>query len=1027
MLGIVSSIYAGTPIANAGPDQIVGPGDFVQLDGTASTGDGLSFSWVQIEGEIVVLTGATTATPSFVFPNVNETLIFQLTVTDIDGVTDSDTVAIIPEEIGAPPSLKTIAIPEPPDLNDYVVNRDAAIQLGKALFWDMQVGSDGVQACATCHYSAGTDNRATNRLHPGADSIFQAGTPDGTLQLDDFPFHKLADPADRNSTVLFDTDDVAGGQGVEMQNFVSIVPGNAEDAGQPVPDPIFNVNGQNVHQVTGRDTPSVINAVFNVRNFWDGRANFVFNGVNPFGQRDPNAVVLEVQPDDSVVPVTVRLQFASLASQAVGPPNSAVEMAWNGRTFPDIGKKMLTLTPLGKQIVDPTDSVLGPLANPSGPGLTISYEDLIKTAFNPEYWDSDVMVVFDANGNPTVLPNPGRPLSLDEYTLMEANFSLFFGLAVQLYESTLVSDNAPYDQFQEGNDAALTDQQKLGLQLFIGKANCIACHDGPEFSKATVSHILVHSEPGPAEELIERMLMGDGGLAVYDNGFYNIGVRPTSEDLGVGGTDPFGNPLSFTRLIQQGIIVGPPFLINPPVNPTERVAVDGSFKTPTLRNIELTAPYMHNGGMATLEQVMEFYNRGGDFHDENMADLDPNIGNLGLTQEEIDALVAFMISLTDERVRYQQAPFDHPQLFIPDGNGELLEIPAVGATGGPPLQPFVDIHPSMAVSMTADKTNVVLGEQVVYTVTIENTGDSNLDKFVLNTNLGNCIWDGPYNDQWGSNILEVGETWTYTCTTTPAVSQTHTVVVNAEDKLNNPISSDPLEWSVDVLVPVYFSIGKKVSVTGNTYSNEDVLYYDGSTISIFFDGSDLGLNRSNIDALYVMDASTLLLSFDRPLTIPGLGTVDDSDIVRFDATSLGTNTAGTFSMFFRGATAGLTTNGEDIDGMSLLPDGTLLVSVYGGARVPGNIRANDEDLLAFTPNISGNYNSGGTWSLYFDGSDVSLTTSYEDVNGVTVISTGDIYLTTIGEYSLPVFSGENEDIFVCQWPVTGSATSCTYA
>ncbi|TMA45266.1 MAG: cytochrome C peroxidase, partial [Deltaproteobacteria bacterium] len=68
---------------------------------------------------------------------------------------------------GAPPSLKSIAVPEPPDLASYVKDRAAAVRLGKAFFWDMQAGSDGIVACASCHYQAGVDNRSRNTLAPG--------------------------------------------------------------------------------------------------------------------------------------------------------------------------------------------------------------------------------------------------------------------------------------------------------------------------------------------------------------------------------------------------------------------------------------------------------------------------------------------------------------------------------------------------------------------------------------------------------------------------------------------------------------------------------------------------------------------------------------------------------------------------------------------------------------------------------------------------------------------------------------------
>jgi hypothetical protein len=124
--------------------------------------------------------------------------------------------------------------------------------------------------------------------------------------------------------------------------------------------------------------------------------------------------------------------------------------------------------------------------------------------------------------------------------------------------------------------------------------------------------------------------------------------------------------------------------------------------------VELTAPYFHNGGKLTLDQVVEFYNRGGDFHEQNIADLDADIQNLNLNAQEKADLVAFLKALTDDRVRYEQEPFDHPQLFIPNGhpgdttsvepagNGAakdtFLEIPAVGKKGSQGLPNFLSIQ-----------------------------------------------------------------------------------------------------------------------------------------------------------------------------------------------------------------------------------------------------------------------------------------------------------------------------------------------
>ena len=644
-------------------------------------------------------------------------------------------------------SLKTVPIPEPPNLGEFVANRTAAIKLGKALFWDMQVGSDGITACASCHFNAGADNRTRNQISPGLlqvsedatpnpDTAFTLGGPNRPLIEADFPFHKLSNVNNRNSVVLSDSNDVASSQGVFNGEFIDAAPGSDRDIIQYQADSVFNVSGTNVRRVEPRNTPSVINAVFNFRNFWDGRAQNIFNGLNPFGRRDPHARVVKATGPNSLQEVQVRLENASLASQAVGPPISSFEMSGDGRTFYEIGdrfgeidhgsksaskgkklgrklgKKLLPLRPLGKQLAHLQDSVLGSDSRSPLPGLrTATYQQLIEAAFKPEWWNSNRIVRVNADGSRTFTNRPDRDLTTSEYTLTEFNFALFFGIALQMYQATLVANDTPLDQYQEGSTRALSDQQKRGLALFQGKARCINCHGGAEMTSASVANV--------RDRRLERMLMGDGREAVYDNGFYNIGVRPTSEDLGVGGADPFGNPLSETRLAQMGLF---PQLLgaepNLPVGTNERVAADGAFKTPGLRNVELTAPYMHNGGLLTLLQVVEFYNRGGDRRGPggndttglgaNGSNLDPDIRDLGLTSAEKNDLVALLLALTDERVRSRKAPFDHPQLFITDGHpwdasnpsylqkdaatgnarDDLLEVPAVGRNGGTPLRTF---------------------------------------------------------------------------------------------------------------------------------------------------------------------------------------------------------------------------------------------------------------------------------------------------------------------------------------------------
>ena len=101
---------------------------------------------------------------------------------------------------------------------------------------------------------------------------------------------------------------------------------------------------------------------------------------------------------------------------------------------------------------------------------------------------------------------------------------------------------------------------------------------------------------------------------------------------------------------------------------------------------------------------------------------------------------------------------------------------------------------------------------------------------------------------------------------------------------------------------------------------------------MFFDGSDVGVGNVDVDGFYLRPDGSFLLSFDAPVSLTGLGTVDDSDIVRFVPTSTGSTTAGTFEWYFDGSDVGLSTNDEDIDGIGFTADGKLVISTLGGLR-----------------------------------------------------------------------------------------------
>ena len=170
------------------------------------------------------------------------------------------------------------------------------------------------------------------------------------------------------------------------------------------------------------------------------------------------------------------------------------------------------------------------------------------------------------------------------------------GKAVASFQRTILSGNSPVDRFDVGGDQqALAEDAQRGLTLFRGKARCTRCHSGFNFS---------------------------------DEKFHNTGI----------GWD--GNPVDLGRFMETK-------------NPEDI----GAFKTPTLREISRTAPYMHDGRLATLEDVVNFYNQGGIKNPH----LDNTIIPLELTKEEKRDLVAFLRGLNGEGWQQITAPTEFPQ------------------------------------------------------------------------------------------------------------------------------------------------------------------------------------------------------------------------------------------------------------------------------------------------------------------------------------------------------------------------------
>ena len=257
---------------------------------------------------------------------------------------------------------------------------------------------------------------------------------------------------------------------------------------------------------------------------------------------------------------------------------------------------------------------------------------------------------------------------------------------------------------------------------------------------------------------------------------------------------------------------------------------------------------------------------------------------------------------------------------------------------------------------------------------------------------------------------------TATATATPLPTNTPTPTATAT------ASPTPEPGSGEI---IYLSLSGNGSVGGITYADEDVLAFDtnSSSWSMVIDGSDIGLTINDIDALQRLTDGSFLISLERAQSIGSLGTVDDAEMVRFVPTSLGDTTSGTFEKYFDGTDVGLAAGGEDVDGFGLAADGRPVASTLGGFFV--GVSGEGKDLIVLNDAILGDPTSG-TWATYFDGSDVELTDTAEDIDALWLNANGDIYLSTNGSFTVTGASGDGASIFVCTPITLGDATSCTY-
>lgn len=232
---------------------------------------------------------------------------------------------------------------------------------------------------------------------------------------------------------------------------------------------------------------------------------------------------------------------------------------------------------------------------------------IINSAFSRmQFWDGRAATLEEQALGPIANPiEMNMPVGdavkrLNEIEGYKTQFKEIFGTevteanlakAIAAYERTILSGDAPYDRFKAGDKTALSEPAQRGMTLFFGKANCSACHSGPSFS---------------------------------DFAFHNIGI-------GMDKPEPDKGRYEISKLGGD----------------------TGAFKTPTLREIARSAPYMHDGSIKTLEEVVEHYNKGGISNQY----LDEEIFELNLTDQEKADLVTFMKEgLSSENYPMHEAP-----------------------------------------------------------------------------------------------------------------------------------------------------------------------------------------------------------------------------------------------------------------------------------------------------------------------------------------------------------------------------------
>jgi len=243
------------------------------------------------------------------------------------------------------------------------------------------------------------------------------------------------------------------------------------------------------------------------------------------------------------------------------------------------------------------EQALMPILNPIEMGQKSPADVVAKLSAIPEFVDAFQKVF-------------GHPVNWED-----------IGKAVATFERTRLSTEAPLDRFLKGDEKAMNSAQKRGWALFTGKAKCTTCH-----------------AYDAALPLFGDNRFHNTGLATHSHNFSELAKRAEA----AGGSQADIDKLALeTEASELGR-----FLV------TKKPEDIGTFKTPFLRDVVLSSPYMHDGSLETLYDVVEFFNKGG----EPNQHLDKDMKPLGLTQAEVDDLCSFLGALTSDRFSAQGGP-----------------------------------------------------------------------------------------------------------------------------------------------------------------------------------------------------------------------------------------------------------------------------------------------------------------------------------------------------------------------------------